>query len=238
MNHRVATGLMLAALAALPLAVVAQERETPLADVLNIDATVSSDVAPDLAVMTLAFVREGSDVAALTRDVNETLARAFAEAKKVPAVIASSGSYGTTPHFDDRPTGTGPARRTGWQVQAEIVLKSRDFEALGGLVGRLSQTLQITRSGFEISSELRSRESAALLDRGARAFQDKAAAAARAFGYAGYSIRQVSIGDAQQGDTFRAKSFAMAQMASAPLPVQSGEVTLTLTVSGALQLRK
>ena len=237
MNDRLRS-LVVAALLVLPLPGFAQDREVPVADVLNIDATVSSDVAPDLAVITLAIVREGSDVAPLSRDVNETLARAFAEAKKAPSVIASNGAYSTVPRYDNRLSSSGPATRTGWQVQAEIVLKSRDFEALGVLVGKLSQTLQITRSGFEISPELRARESSALLDRGARAFQDKAAAAARAFGYAGYSIRQITIGDAQQNGGIRARSFAVEQKVSAPLPVESGEVTLTLTINGSLQLRK
>ena len=231
--------LLFAASLTLPLAAGAQDREVPVADVLDLDATVSSDVAPDLAVITLAIIREGPEVPPLTHDVNEALSRAFAEAKTVSTVIASSGGYSTTPRYDSRAANGGPSTRTGWQVQAEIVLKSKDFDALGALVGKLSQNLQITRSSFEISPELNARATTALLDRGARAFQDKAAAAAKAFGYAGYAIRRVTIGDARQGGGLRAQSFAAtSQRVAAPLPVESGVVTLTLTVNGSLQLRR
>jgi len=221
-----------------PAASRSQEVGVPLNDVLNLDATVSDDIAPDLAVITLAIVREGVDVAPLTKDVNEALARAFAEAKTVPTVIASNGGYSTFPRYDSRGVSSGPGTRTGWQVRAEIILKSKDFNALGDLVGRLSQNLQITRSGFEISAELKDREGKLLLDRGARAFQERAAAAARAFGYSGYAIKQVTIGSAGQTGGIRPMAFESRAAATAPLPVESGQVTLTLTVNGSVQLRK
>lgn len=222
-----------------PAAAAAQDRTIPLVDVLNIDATVSSEVAPDLAVVTLAIVREGPEVPPLTKDVNEMLAKAFAEAKAVPGVVAANGGYSTFPRYDSR--GGSQNTRTGWQVRAEIVLKSKDFNALGSLVGRLSQTLQIVGSGFEISPELRAQESSSLIERGARAFQDKAAASARAFGYAGYSIREVTVGSANQSGGGRMMAMmdagAMAKSV-APMPVEGGRVTLSLTVNGSLQMRK
>ena len=222
---------------ALPLSTFAQERAVPIADVLDLEATVTSDVVPDLAVVTLAVVREGPEVPALTKEVNEALAKAFAEAKAVPGVVAANGGYSTSPRFDSRGSTT---TRTGWQVRGAIILKSKDFDALGNLVGRLSQALQITGSGFEISPELRNRESTALIERGARAFQDKAAATSRAFGYSGYSIRQVNVSSADQnggGRVMMAVS-AMASKSAAPLPIEAGQVTLSLSVNGSVQMRK
>lgn len=231
--------LAISILLALPPAASAQEPVAPLADVLELEATVTSDVVPDLAVVTLAVVREGPEVPALTREVNEALARAFADAKAVPSVIAANAGYSTTPRMDSRGATT---TRTGWSVRGSILLKSRDFDALGTLVGRLSQTLQITGSGFEISPELRARETAALLDRGARAFQDKAVAASRAFGYSGYAIRQVNVGSAGEsgGRLLRAPMMDMNAMSKSamPLPVEAGQVTLSLSVNGSVQMRK
>ncbi len=217
--------------------VAAAQGTPPLANVLDLDAVVTSEVAPDLAIVTMAIVREGSDVAPLTKDVNETLAKAFADAKAVPGVVAANGGYSTSPRFDTR---DGQSTSTGWQVRAELVLKSRDFAALGTLVGRLSQSLQIAGSGFEISPELRARETASLIDRGARAFQDKATMAAKAFGYSGFSIRQVTVGNADQnggGRVFAAMEPTMKTRSAAPLPVESGRVTLSLTVNGSVQMR-
>ncbi len=230
---------LLAIAFATPLVCHAQERAVVLNDVLNVDATVTSEVVPDLAVVTLAVVREGPDVAPLTKEVNETLAKSFAEAKAVPGVIASNGGYSTFPRYDSR---GGQSTRTGWQVRAEMIVKSKDFNALGNLVGKLSQTMQIAGSSFEISPELRGQENAALIERAARAFQERAAAATRAFGYAGYSIRQVTLGNAGQSGNPRPmfmEANALARQASAPpMPIESGRVTLSLTVSGSVQMRK
>ena len=232
------TVLLALALAA-PLAARAEERSIVLNDVLNVDATVTSEVVPDLAVVTLAVVREGPDVAPLTKEVNETLAKSFAEARAVPGIIASNGGYSTFPRYDSR---GGQSTRTGWQVRAEMLVKSKDFNALGNLVGKLSQTMQIAGSSFEISSELRAQENSALIDRAARAFQQRAAAATKAFGYAGYSIRQVTLGNAGQSGNPRPmfmEANALARQASAPpMPIESGRVTLSLTVSGSVQMRK
>ena len=223
---------------AAPLPSVAQERVAPLADVLELEASVTSEVVPDLVVVNLAVVREGPEVPALTKAVNEALARAFADAKAVPGVIAANAGYSTTPRFDTRGS---TSTRTGWTVTGAIVLKSKDFDALGTLVGKLSQTLNITGSGFEISPDLRAREDAALIERGARAFQDKATAATRAFGYAGYSIRQVNVGSAGQNGNGRVfapmAQYAMAKSA-APMPIEAGPVTLSLSVNGSVQMRK
>ena len=236
LTSRSLPAVALVALLSLSLPLHAEDVLRPINDIVNIEATVTSDVVPDLAVVTLAIVREGPDVAPLTADVNQTLAKAFAEAKSVPGVIASNGGYTTSPRYDSRGS---QSTRSGWTVRAQLVLKSTDFNALGALVGRLSQTLQIAGSGFELSPELRARESAALIERGARAFQDKAAAVARAFGYAGYGIREITIGNAGQSYAPRATMRMDVEMkSSAPLPLESGPVTLSLTVNGALQMRK
>ena len=233
------SALTFAALLALSSAAVAQDRAVPVADVLELEATVTSEVVPDLAVVTLSVVREGPEVPALTRDVNETLAKAFAAAKTVPGVIAANAGYGTSPRFETRGT---TSVRAGWTVRASIVLKSKDFNALGNLVGNLSQSLQISGSGFEISPELRGGEATALIERGVRAFQDKAWTATKAFGYGTYSIRQVNVGSPGQSGDVRPMAMmrvndAMAKGA-APLPVEAGPVTLSLSVSGSVLMRK
>jgi predicted secreted protein len=233
-RHAVALVLALS-----PIAVFGQDRPVQLNDVLNIDATVTSDVSPDLAVVTLAVVREGPDVAPLTKDVNEILAKAFAEAKTATGVIASSGGYTTFPRYDSR---GGQSTRSGWQVRAEVILKSKDFNALGSLVGKLSQSLQIAGAGFEMSPALRTHEESALLDAAAHAFQEKATAAARSFGYAGYSVRQITVGNAGQSfaprPMMRAESTAFSSSSAPALPIEAGRVTLSLTVTGSLQMRK
>ncbi len=229
--------VLLAVVVAVSSAARADDATRPIADVLNLDATVTTDVVPDLAVVTLAIVREGPDVAPLTNDVNQALAKAYADAKAVPGVVAANAGYTTSPRYDSR---GGQSTRNGWEVRAQIVLKSKDFNALGALVGRLGQTLQIVGSSFELSPELRAHESAGLIERGARAFQDKAAATTRAFGYSGFAIRQVTVSDtaASGPRPMMRMASAMSVSSPAPMPIEAGPVTLSLTVTGSLQMRK
>ena len=215
----------------------AQYVAPPVADVLTLDASATSEVAPDLAIFTLAIVREGPDVAPLTKDINAALAKAFADAKAVPTVIASNGGYSTFPRYETR---NNQSVRNGWTVRAEMIVKSKDFNAIGALVGKLSETMQITGSTFDISPELRAKESSLLIDRAAQAFQDKATAASRAFGYAGYSIREVTVGSDGQSGGLRPMMMDSLKMraAAAPVPVESGRVTLTVTVNGSVLMRR
>lgn len=230
-------GLLCAALSAgfaAPALAESPERGT-LADVLMLDTTVSADVTPDLATVTLAATREGTDAPTVTKEVNQLLARALAEAKATPGVLASTGGYATYPRFDNKGT------RTGWQVRAELVLKSKDFGTLGKLAGKLGGSLQIVGSGFEVSPELRAAEEEKLIERGVQAFQNKARATVKALGLGGYSLREITIGTAQlQGGGPRplyAKA-AMAESAAAPMPIESGPVQLTLTVGGSVQMHR
>lgn len=212
----------------------AQDRPAPL-DVLNLDASVSSEIAPDLAVIVMAVNREGTDTAAMTRDVNQVLAKAIEQAKATPGVQVSSGGYSTSPRYDNK------GQRTGWQVRAELILKSKDFGSLGALAGNLSSTMNISSNSFELSPELRASEEGRMIESAVNAFKTKASATAKAFGYAGYIIREVTLGQAMQGSpapkVMMMRSETM-MTASAPMPIESGRMTLQLSVNGSVQMRK
>lgn len=205
-------------------------------DVLNLDASVSSEIAPDLAVVVLAVTREGIDAAAMTRDVNQVLARAIEQAKATPGVQVASGAFSTTPRYDNK------GQRNGWQVRAELILKSKDSAALGKLVGRLSTEMDIASNGFELSPELRAAEEAKMIDRVVAAFQAKASAAAKAFGYSGYSIRSVTLGQASRiGNPGEPRPMMQAKAMAAPaepMPIESGRMNLQLSLNGSVQMRK
>jgi predicted secreted protein len=201
-------------------------------DVLTLDASVSSEIAPDLAVIVMAVTREGIDTAAMTQEVNQVLAKAVDEARSTPGAEVASGGFSTTPRYDNK------GQRTGWQVRAELILKSRDFALLGKLVGKLSPMMDIAGNSFELSPALRRSEEAKMIDAVVAAFKEKAEAAARAFGYASYSIREVRLGDTNQGGMPRPMLQTRGMAAPAPMPIESGLMTLQLGVSGSVQMRK
>jgi len=202
---------------------------------LTFDVQVTEEVAPDLAVMTLAIEREGTDTAALTAEVNGYLSRALDQARATPEVLAASGGYQTNPRHDN----TG--KRTGWRVRAEMILKSQNFEVLARLAGRLTSAsgqMTVSSNHFEVSPTLRDQVEMRLLERGAAAFRGKATAAAKAFGYRDYEIQTVRIGgNGAPPPSPRPMLRASAMVAeSGPVPLEGGRVTISLGVSGSVRM--
>ncbi|MFN3630083.1 MAG: SIMPL domain-containing protein [Casimicrobiaceae bacterium] len=210
----------------------------PVRDVLALDTTVASEVTPDLAVITLAAEAAGADPAILTREVQQAINAGLALAKKSRDIEARTGGFNTQPRWSPK------GGRDGWTVRAELILKSRDFGALGTLAGQLAQQkLLIVSSGFEISRELREREEAALTERAIATFQAKARTAARAFGFAGFHLREVNLGTIggelrPQPRPMLARAAEMAAAPAEPVAIEAGRVTLMLTVAGSVQLLK
>ena len=210
-------------------------------DALTLDATVAVEVIPDLAVITLAAEAQGLEAGPITREVQLAINTALAQAKATKGVEARTGAVATNQRWNNKGV------REGWTVRAELILKAKDFAVLGTLAGQLAQQkLMIVGSSFELSRELREREEAALIERGIAAFRSKAQSASRAFGFAGYALREVHLGSIS-GDTrpVQLKMFAMrtaaAPVADAdaePLAIEGGKVTLTLTINGGVLMGK
>lgn len=220
-------------------AATAQNVMPPDRDVLTLDATVATEVIPDLAVVTLAAEAQGADAAAITREVQQAINAALAQAKATAGVEARTGAFATSQRY------TGKGVRDGWTVRAELIVKSKDFAVLGTLAGKLSQQkLMIVGSAFELSRELREREERSLLESGIAAFRGKADTASRAFGFGKYALRDVNLGSIS-GDNrpLQPKMYAM-RAAAAPaeaadqMAIEGGKVTLTLTVSGSILMSR
>jgi predicted secreted protein len=204
-------------------------------DALSLDATVASEVIPDLAYVTLAAEATGADAGPITRDVQQIINAALNQAKATKDVEARTGAFQTNQRWNNKGV------RDGWTVRAELIVKSKDFAVLGTLAGKLAQQkLMIVNTGFEMSRELREREEAALIERGIAAFRAKATTASKAFGFGNFALREVNLGSIGGDMPVRPKMMMMrAQVADAsPAPesmaIEGGKTTLTLSVSGSI----
>ena len=208
---------------------------TPVRDALTLDATASAEIIPDLAVITLAAEAQGVDAAPITREVQQIINAALAQAKATAGVEARTGAFTTNQRWSNKGV------REGWTVRAELILKGKDFAVLGTLAGKLAQQkLMIAGSGFELSRELREREEQSLVERGIAEFRSKAKTASRAFGFSKYALREVNLGSIT-GDArpIQPRVFAMRAAAAPaadvePMAIEGGKVTLTLTVNGSI----
>jgi predicted secreted protein len=214
-----------------PLAAFAQELPAPRQDVLNLDASASAEVTYDEAIATLAYDAQGAAAAELDDAASRAIGSALKEAKQVKEVTARTGQFSSFPVYGK------DQQVTGWRVRAELVIESSDFKALSELTGRLAGKLAVGNVNYVLSTATRKAIEAKLTGDAIAAYRDKAQAAARNFGYAKYRIREVTVGS---GGAVQPRAMGM-QLAgkfaqAAPLPIEAGSATVTVTVSGSVQM--
>lgn len=198
---------------------------------LQLHASARADVPNDEMVVTLAAERRGAEVGPLNREVLAQLNAAIRDAKATPKVDARLGGIYTQPDWAD-------GKQRGWQVRGEVVLESADMEALSVLAGRLARSLQLAGVHFRVSAARRTDEENALLRQAAQHFRSKAEAAAKAFGFTDYTLRDLVL---QPRDPMppvqpmmNART-ASAEMAS--VPAEGGRSEVWVTVSGTVELK-
>jgi predicted secreted protein len=223
---------------ALAMAGTAQADTAPVPqNVLGMSAQASVEVQQDLLSITLATTREGADAGAVQSQMRQVLDTALNEARKAAKpgqVDVRTGQFSLYPRYGNK------GQITGWQGTAELVLEGRDMTTIGQLAGKLN-TLNVSRVGYGLSREAREKVEA---DAGAQAiarFRAKAADYAKQFGFAGYTLREITINGGEQlvqpMPMVRAKAMSMAS-ADESVPVEAGKATVTVSVSGTIQLAK
>jgi predicted secreted protein len=173
--------------------------------------------------------------------LRQALDAALAEARKAarPGQLeVRTGAFQVMPRYA-APRPGAPSAVAGWQGRAELVLEGSDTAAISQLAGRLTG-LAVQRVAFGLSREARDKVEAEVAAQAIDRFKARAAAHAQQFGYASYSLREVTVNGSEQGGPqpmpmFRA---AVAPMAAADQaqPVEAGRTTVTVTVNGSIQL--
>ncbi len=206
-------------------------------NIVNISASGFLEVPQDWLSMSLNTTKEGVDAAGVQAQLKAALDAALALAK--PAVQAQqlevrTGQFSLYPRYGSN------GKINGWQGSTELVIEGRDFARISTTAGKI-QTLTLGNVGFSLSREaqqkLESDVQALAIDR----FKSRAAEVAKGFGFASYTLRELSISSADQ-EIGRPSPRVMAMqakavMADAPVAVEAGKSTVNVTVSGSIQLR-
>lgn len=206
------------------------EAPAPRERVLTVEAQASREVPLDVATITLVAEMEDQDPAALAQRMNRTLEETLAGAKAETRVSARSGGYRTFPATDRE------GHITTWRARAEIILESRDFKALSALAGKLGSRMSVGGMGFSLSREAREAEEDRLIAQAIARFQARAQLAAKSFGYAHYGLLEVHV---QTQSAVPPRPFVAAMAKAGPaanVPVEGGNTTVSVTVSGSVKL--
>ncbi len=225
------------ALAAGASAALAQnEAVAPPQNVLQLSASGTVEVQQDLLSMTLSATRDGTDAASVQAQLKSALDAALAEARR----SAQPGQLDVrTGNFSLAPRYSREGKINGWQGSAELVLEGRDFPRITQAAGRIS-TLAVGGIAFGLSREQRARVETEAQTLAIDNFRQKAAELARGFGFAGYTLREVSVNASQGGGVPRPYMRAMAvgkAAADEAVPVEAGKTTVVVNVSGSVQLK-
>lgn len=151
-------------------------------------------------------------------------------------VTARTGSFSIYPSTDR------DGRISAWRGRTEIVLESHDFAAASKLAGQMASIMQVGNVQFSLSPEAQRAAEQKLTGEAIKSFRQQAASSAQAFGYSGYAIREVNVG--QNGGVMPRPMMMMSARAmssdakmSAPVPIEGGTSTVTVNVSGSVQMK-
>lgn len=236
---------LLALLPALLLGMAAQAQTPPIASgpahQLSLSASAQTEVARDQLAVMLQVTREGSDAAQVQTALKQVLDTALNEARR-----AAEGQQMTvrTSGFSIQPRHGRDGRISGWSGSAGLTLEGRDAARIAALSGRLPG-MAIVSTGYSLSREARERHESALTEQAIRRFRERAAEMSRHFGYGGYTVREVTVQDAEVDGGMR-PPMVMARMSSsmaaaeaaAPLPTEGGQATLGVTVQGTVTMTR
>jgi predicted secreted protein len=245
-------GLALAlatAVALLPLgAAQAQVQPPPPANVVSLSASASVEVVNDWLTLVLSTSREGADANAVQAQLRQALDSALTEARKVarPGQLElQTGQFSLFPRYaPPTPRSNGavvPGGIVGWQGNTELILQGRDTQAITQLAGRIS-SMTVARVGFSLSREARDKVEASVTAQAIERFRERASAVTRAFGMGSHALREVQIsGDEAPPPVQRSMMRAQATSLAAgdmSLPVEAGNATVSVNVSGTVQMAK
>lgn len=218
-------------------AVFAQNMQSPEPrNVVQLSASGAVDVQQDLLVLTLSTARDGKDAAVVQSQLRQALDAAVLEARR----NAEPGQMEVrTGNFSLHPRYSQNSQITGWQGNTELVLEGRDFARITNTAARIT-SMAIAQVAFSLSPQQRSK-----VERDAQAlaienFKTQAADLTRAFGFADYTLREVSVNSNSYAPGPRPRMMAMeakAMVADAPIAVEAGKSTVTVNVSGSVQMR-
>jgi predicted secreted protein len=221
--------LLVLALAALP--ALAHEPELRY-NRASFSVSATEDVANDTLVAVLTVQRDGSSARQLATEVNQVMAWALAKAKEAPSIKAQTLDYQTSPIYQKNVV-------TGWRVSQSLRLEGRETAAVSDLVGALQERLNLQQVGYEVSRERRKEVEDRLIGEAIAAFQARAKRVAADLQRRTFRLVQMDVSSGPAPMPVyrqRAMPMAMAEVAAAPPAIEAGTQTITIGVTGEIEL--
>ena len=116
-------------------------------NVIAFNVEAERQIERDLMQVNLFYQSEGKNLSGLNKTVNARLNKAIDIAKQYPAVAIQGNARNTMVQYD------GKGKQSGWLVRVELMLESKDSQALSDVINALDDTLAIENISASVSDE-------------------------------------------------------------------------------------
>ena len=190
----------------------------------------SRPVENDRMQAVLSLTAEDDNAARLADQINRSMDTALKTAKARAKVEVRTGSYRTYPVYNKE-------KIQRWRATQELLLEGSDFAELGSLIGQLQERLQVTSLIFSVSPTRRAAVEDELIARALDAFKQRAELVRKQLAAKAYRIVDVSINSGGGVPVPMMRAAVMEAASVAPPAVEAGTSTLSVNVSGVIELQ-
>ena len=223
---------------ALPIAALAQSAvQKDPEGVVSLSSSATVQVPNDWITVQFSTSKEGVDANAVQAALKDALAAAMAQSRQVAKpdghVEVQGGGFSLQPRFNNKGV------VNGWSGTTSLVVQGRDMGTIAELAGRV-QSMTVGNLDYSVSREAREKVEGDVAAQAIARFRAKAADYAKAFGFASFTVREVTVSNDDSQPTprpFLMKARVMAASDSAPLPTEAGSGAVTANVNGSVQLK-
>jgi len=231
--------LIPAAIAGTALSAAAQTSIPPILpqprNQVSFSVAAEREVANDWTTGVIGTTVSGSDPAELAARVNKQMSEALALAKQSKGVKVTSGSYNTYPEYGDG------NRIIRWQASQDLILESKDTDAVAKTLGKLQDKGLLLRNiSFSVAHETQRKLEDELVSEAIAAFRARAGIVAKSFGKASYSLISVNVGGGGYQPpmplVMNQRMEKMAMDAAAAPTFEGGTTRVRMDVNGTIEL--
>ncbi|GAA0313626.1 SIMPL domain-containing protein [Psychrobacter aestuarii] len=211
------------------------QAETTGYNQISFQSEVKSEVANDEIRASLYKQAQATNAKSLATTLTNSINKAMMIAKRYPTVTVTTGQQQTYPRYDKN------NKITGWTGQANVELKSSDFEATSQLIAELQSDMMMNNLSFGVSDSKKAEVEKKLMVEASKDFQNQAREMTTAWGARGYRIVSVNLNKGTNYPVPMYRSMAKAEMMDASVPSQnfeSGNSTVSVTANGTIELSK
>ena len=208
---------------------IAHDDETHY-DRIHLSVNATAQLENDTMVATLFAQEEGSQAAELSAVVNQRIRNALEQVKKHPQIKHQTNAYSSNPVYNNN-------RITGWRVSQSLRLESTDMTLMSDVLGKLQADLALQSMQFAVSPASKDRQDEILIDEALEAFSKRAQQVVKKLERRNYKIVDINISTSgARGLRPQYQMRAMAMDAESSPAVSAGEQSVTVTVSGNIEL--